>query len=87
MIPRFNIFNSIVSQKSTGGFYIELEKNGIGKNIAKYDMPMVNIRYFRGLAFYHNNMTKSAFEDFQFCLSKNFNNSIVQTLYGSNIRK
>jgi tetratricopeptide (TPR) repeat protein len=76
-------FNSSIKTKGSDTLYIDYKNLEIDKNGSE-DIPMADIRYFRGLSYYYQNNFIAALRDFLFCETVNYN--LKQTyLYIGNI--
>lgn len=64
-------FNRAIRTKGTDIIYIDKIENSIIDGF-EFDVAMEEIRYERGIAYYNIDSLKTAFQDFDFCINKNF---------------
>ena len=65
-------FEQAIKTKGGESFYMDKVENSFIEAGFEFDVAMEEIRYERGIARYNIDSLKLAFEDFSFCLDKNF---------------
>lgn len=84
-------FEKAIKTKGGESFYIDKVENSFIETGFEFDVAMEEIRFERGIARYNIDSLKRAFEDFNFCLDKNFEKpaslywrGIIYVAYGMN---
>ena len=65
-------FNKAISTKGEGDLYIDLVENSFAETGYEFDVKMEEILFERGIARYNINSLETAFNDFDFCIQKNY---------------
>ena len=84
-------FDKAITTKGGEHFYINKVESSFIETGFEFDVDMEEIRYERGIARYNIDSLKLAFEDFNFCIQKNFEltssyywRGIIYLLYNKN---
>ena len=65
-------FDRSISTKGGELIYMDKVENSFVKTGFEYDIKMEEIKFERGIAYYYIDSLKRAFDDFNFCIQKNF---------------
>jgi tetratricopeptide (TPR) repeat protein len=65
-------FEKAIKTKGGEQIYIDLVENSFVETGFEFDVAMEEIRFERGIARYNIDSVKTAFDDFNFCIQKNF---------------
>ena len=74
-----NDFTKAIKTKGGEHLYIEKTENSLIDTGSEFDVLMEEIKFSRGLSYYDIDSMKLAFEDFSFCIQKNY--EIAESYY------
>jgi len=75
-------FNNAIKTKGGDSLYLEFNGKLFKDKYIEADIPMPQIKYFRGLAFYSKSDNENAFNDFSFCFANKYNLKEVNLYLG-----